>query len=280
MHYNFTRWRKMNKIKTVMILGMFLILPKPSFAVNFYDGARAQGLYLLTYSSLYDADKTVDSRGHTAKKDYGYRKLEELFRLCYYKKNLVLTGLFPAGHVKSGFYHESSSGIGDINLGAGYFLPVKEVDLLPMLFVEFPSGDYDSQRSVNYGTNQYDIKPVLFIYKATGRFSFDGAVKYFFRTENPGTRVAPGDELYLQGLLGWQLTKRFKAGPSVSWMKSSSLKNDGIKASGSRRETLSAGADFYFRFPAFSATVTYLRDVSAKNTGKGDFFQLKTCHKF
>jgi len=263
-----------------MALGMLLVLPTPSFAVNFYDGARAQGLYFLTYSSLYDADKVDDSRGHTSKKDYGYRKLEELFRLCYYRKDLVLTGLFPVGHVKNRFYHDSSAGIGDVNLGAGYFLPVKEVDLLPMLFVKFPNGDYNSQRSVNYGTNQYDIKPVLFIYKAMGRISFDGAAKYFFRAENPATKVAPGDELHLQGLLGWQFTQKFKAGPSLSWMKSTSQKNSGVKADGSKRESLSAGADFYFRFPAFSAAFTYLRDVRARNTVKGDFFQLKTCYKF
>ncbi|MCX5708976.1 MAG: transporter [Candidatus Omnitrophica bacterium] len=270
----------MKRIKILMILGILLILPTPSFAVNFYDGARAQGLYFLTYSSLYDADKTNDSQGHTSKKDYGYRKLEELFRFCYYRKNLVLTGLFPVGHVKNGFYHESSAGIGDINLGAGYFLPVKQVDLLPMLFVEFPTGDYDSQRSVNYGTNQYDIKPILFIYKAMGRFSVDAAAKYFFRTENPGVGVTPGDEFYLQGLLGWQFTKKFKAGPSLSWMKSGSQKNDGVKVNGSQRESLSAGADFYFRFPAFSATFTYLREVRAKNNVIGDFFQFKTCYKF
>jgi hypothetical protein len=270
----------MIKAKAVMIFGILLILPAPSFAVNFYDGARTQGLYFLTYSSVYDADKTTDPRGHTSKKDYGYRKLEELSRLCYYKKNLVLTGFLPVGHVKSGFYHGSSQGLGDVNLGAGYFLPVNEVDLLPMLFFEFPTGDYDSQRGVNYGSNQYDIKPVLFIYKAIGRFSFDGAAKYFFRTENPGTGVSPGGELYLQGLWGWQFTKKFKAGPSLNWMKSGSQKTDKVKVGRSQRETLSAGADFYFRFPVFSATFTYLRDVCAKNTVKGDFFQFKTCYKF
>jgi hypothetical protein len=270
----------MFNLRAVIVLALSVIFPAHAWAVNFYDGARTKGLYFLTYSSFYYADIATDFKGKTDKKDYGYGKAEEIFRICYYKQDLVLTAFFPFGNVKSGFYHDSSQGVGDINLGAGYFLPVPEVDLLPMLFVKFPTGEYDSQKSVNYGTNQYDIKPVIFFYKAMGRFSFDAAAKYFFRTENPGTKVSPGDELYLQGLLGWQFTGNFKAGPSLNWMTSGKKENDGRKVSCSRRESLAIGADFYFRFPAFSATFTYLRDISAKNTVKGDFFQLKTCHKF
>ena len=270
----------MFKFITIIALALFFIFPSSALAVNFYDGARSKGLYFLTYSSLYYADITTDSKGKASKKDYGYSKIEELFRICYYDKDLVLTAFFPLGHLKGEFYHGSSEGIGDINLGAGYFLPINGADLLPMLFVKFPTGEYDSQKSVNYGTNQYDIKPTLFFYKSMGRFSVDAAAKYFFRAENPATLVCPGDELYLQGLLGWQFTRNFKAGPSLNWMKSGKQVNDGIKVSCSQRESLSLGADFYFRLPAFSATFTYLRDIRAKNTTQGDFFQVKTCYKF
>ena len=268
------------RLKGLLIFVLTVFFPARSWAVNFYDGARAQGLYFLTYSSLYSADKTTDSRGHTSKKDYGYSKVEELLRICYYDKDLILTGFFPVGHVKSGFYHSSSEGLGDVNLGAGYFLPIKPADVLASLFVKFPTGEYDSQKSVNYGANQYDIKPTLFFYKSAGRFSVDAAAKYFFRLENPSTKVSLGNELYLQGLLGWQFNRICKAGPSFNWMKSSSQKNDKIKVSSSQRESLSVGADVYLRLPAFSLTFTYLRDIRAKNTTQGDFFQIKTCHKF
>jgi hypothetical protein len=265
----------------LFILSALLILPSSSFAVNFYDGVRApDGVYLLTYSSLYYADKTTDSEGKTSKSGYGYRKLEELLRFCYYNKDLVLTVLMSTGDVHSEFYHTSSGGLGDINLGAGYFLPVKEADILPMLFVKFPTGEYDSHKSINYGTNQYDIKPTVFIYKALGRLSFDAAVKYFIRAENFSTDVIPGNELYLQVLLGWQFTKKIKAGPSFNWMKSSSQKIAGTKVSLSRRESLSVGADVYLRFKPLSVALTYLRDIRAENTTKGDFYQVKTVYKF
>ena len=270
----------MFKLSSVTALALFLVLPASVLAVNFYDGTRTEGLYFLTYSSLYYADKTTDAQGKTSKKDYGYSKLEELFRVCYYKKDLVLTAFLPLGRIKSEFYHGSSQGVGDINLGAGYFLPVKDIDLLPMLFVKFPTGEYDSQKSVNYGANQYDIKPALFLYKAINRFSIDGAAKYFFRVENRSTGVSAGDELYLQLLLGWQFNNKFKAGPSLNWMQSGKQVVNGTKVGASQRELFSAGADLYFRFSSFSATFTYLRDLRVKNTVKGDFFQLKTCYKF
>jgi hypothetical protein len=270
-----------NKILLLSILALSVIFPATASAVNFYDGARAPGgLYFLSYSSIYSADKATDFKGRTSKNDYGYTKLEELFRFCYYNKDLVLTALVPAADVHSRFYNVSSNGLGDINLGAGYFLPVKCVDILPMLFVKFPTGEYDSSRIVNYGTNQYDIKPTVFIYKAMGRFSIDGAAKYYIRRQNPSTKISPGDELYLQGLLGWKFSKNIKAGPSLNWMKSSSQVNDGANVPLSRRESLSLGGDIYLRFKPLSVTLTYLRDIRAKNTTKGDFFQVKTCYKF
>lgn len=271
----------MFKLKAFLVLVLSIILPLPCLAVNFYDGARApKGLYFLTLFSLYYADKTTDAKGKTSKQDYDYLKTEELFRFCYYTPDLTLTVLIPFGYVHSGFYDVSSKGIGDINLGAGYFLAVKQVDILPMLFVKLPTGEYDSQKSINYGTNQYDIKPAVFLYKAICPFSIDAAVKYYVRMENPSTNVLPGKELYLQCLLGWQFTKNCKAGPSINWMHSESQKNNGVKVNRSKKESLSLGGDIYLRFSALSVTLTYLSDIHTQNTTEGDFSQIKTCYKF
>jgi len=57
---------------TFILLCLLVLMPKVSLAVNFYDGARAQGTYFLTYSSVYTADETTDKNGSTSKKDYGF----------------------------------------------------------------------------------------------------------------------------------------------------------------------------------------------------------------
>jgi hypothetical protein len=265
----------------VIICAFCTFITVPAWAVNFYDGVRApKGHYVLTYSSYYTADKTTNADGVVNNSDYDYRKNEEILRYCYYSPDLVLTTLIPSGHVHSGVYRMSSQGMGDINLGIGHFLPVKQADVLPAIFVKLRNGAYDSGKTVNYGTNQYDIKPTVFLYKAFGKFSVDAAAKYYFRTQNLATKVSPGNEIYLQCLLGLQLNKIVKAGPSFNWMGSSSQKNNGTKVSGSKRESLSVGGDIYMRLPLASVTFTYLRDIQSKNTTRGDFFQIKTTCKF
>ena len=271
-------------ISVVTVTSILLLIMMTSgiaFAVNFYDGARAkQGLYFLTYSSVYVAEEETDSKGSTSKSDYGLVKAEELLRFCYYSPDFVATALLPFDYMDIRSLKQDSSGLGDINLGAGHFLPFPQVDILPMLFMKFSTGEYNSAKSVNIGSNQYDIKPMVFLYKALGDFSIDAVAKYFFRLKNSSTDLSPGDEIYLQCLLGYNLTDRLKLGPSVNWMKSKDKEQNGVKISDSARETLSMGADIYYRFSKVSVTFTYLYDVHAENSPRGHFFQLKTVYLF
>jgi hypothetical protein len=263
-----------------VLVFLLVIIPNVAFAVNFYDGSRAQGTYFLTYTSVYSADEVTNKNGNTTVRNFGYFNAQELLRLCYYSHDFVATALVPFGETDIHSMSQNSSGLGDINLGAGYFLPFKNIDILPMLFVKFPTGVYDASKTANIGSNQYDIKPAIFLYKSFGDFSIDAAVKYYFRLKNETTKTLPGDELYVQCLLGYNVTDKFKLGPSINWMISGNKETNGVKVSDSARETLSVGADVYYRFSWLSVTFTYLYDVYAENSTKGHFFQLKTVYHF
>jgi len=264
----------------VSVLAFSVMISNTAGAVNFYDGSRApKGLYFLTYSSVYIAGKVTDSKGKTAAKDYGLLKAEELLRFCWYSPDFVLTGILPAGGVRVRSTDKDSFGLGDASIGAGWFLPVKEVDILPMLFVKIPTGQYASDKSTNYGTHQVDIRPAIFFHKDIKDFSMDAAVKYYFRLEND-KNIAPGDELHLQYLLGYNISKNFKLGPSLSWMISQNQRQDGKKIGDSARQTLSAGAECYTRISGMSFSFTYLYDAFTENSPKGHFFQIKSCYKF
>ena len=276
----------MKRSTSTVVLVFILTLPilmtaTAALAVNFYDGSRAkQGAYFLTYTSLYLADEVTDTRGNKIKSDYGLAKADEILRLAYYSPDFVATALLPVGYMNVRSANQESSGLGDINLGVGHFLPFKNVDILPMMFVKFPTGEYDVSKSANIGSNQYDIRPMVFLYKSFGDFSIDAAAKYFFRLTNHTTNVLPGDEFYLQCLLGYNLTDKLKLGPSVNWMISRDKEQNGVKIANSAREAFSVGTDIYYRFSKMGVTFTYLYDVYVENTIKGHFFQLKTVYLF
>ncbi len=272
-------WRKCIRLSFVLFL--FVMIPRLAFAVNFYDGSRArQGLYFLTYTYAYFADETTDKSGKAVGKDFGLFSAQEILRLCYYSPEFVATVVVPFGYTKISSLDQESFGLGDVSVGAGYFLPFKQVDILPMLFVKFPTGEYSSSKVANIGSNQYDIAPMVFIHKTMGKFSIDAAIKYYFRLENNATNTLPGDELRLEALLGYNITEKFKLGPSVNWVVSKNKEQNGSTVSDSAREKLSVGADFYYRFSWLSVTLTYLYDVYAENSTKGHFLQLKTVYRF
>lgn len=270
----------MKKFIHLFVTILLILLPGKAFAVNFYDGARAQGNYFLSYTSVYLADETTDSRGKKNKDHYNLTKVEELLRWCWYKGDFVASALIPVDYMSVGSLNQDSSGLGDVNLGTGYFLPFKKIDILPMLFVKLSTGEYNKEKSVNIGTNQYDIRPMIFLYKDLGKFSIDAVAKYFIRLKNPATNTLPGDEFHLQGLLGYNITDRFKIGPSINWMISRDKEVNGTKVPDSSRESLSIGADVYYRFPKVSVTATYLYDAYTENLPKGHFFQLKAVYRF
>jgi hypothetical protein len=121
---------------------------------------------------------------------------------------------------------------------------------------------------------------MVFLYKALGDFSIDAVAKYFFRLKNNSTDVTPGDEIHLQCVLGYNLTDKLKLGPSVNWMISKDKELKGVRISDSARETLSMGADIYYRIGKVGVTATYLYDMYAENTTRGHFFQIKTVYRF
>jgi hypothetical protein len=121
---------------------------------------------------------------------------------------------------------------------------------------------------------------MVFLYKGFGDFSIDAVAKYFIRLKNSATNTSPGDEFHLQGLLGYNVTDRFRLGPSVSWMVSQEREQNGLTVAGSARQSLSLGADFYYRFSQVGITFTYLNDLYAENSTKGHFFQIKTVYRF
>ena len=112
---------------TIFLLILLTITSNSAFAVNFYDGAHAKnGHYFLSYTSLYIADETTNAKGNKSKDKFGLTKADEILRWCYYSGDFVATALAPVGYMSVDSLHQHSSGLGDVILGTGYFLPFRK----------------------------------------------------------------------------------------------------------------------------------------------------------
>ncbi len=273
----------MKKILLWGILLLTVVVPVPVTAVNFYDGVRApEGPYFLTYTSFYYADTVTDGNNNTKLNGYGLSREQELIRLSYYTKEMCFHVFVPFGNMHIDYYGESSRGLGDASLGFGHFLPVHSVDILPLIIVKLPTGAYDADKKVNLGSNQVDLKFTMFLYKAFDRYSIDLAMKYFYRMVNPDTHTAPGNEIYIEGLLGYEFIDTVKAGPSFIWMKSVREKyfSEDIDASYAPKESFSAGGEIYFGMMPLKLFLAGLYDFYTGNTVKGIYIQVKTVYRF
>lgn len=273
----------MNRVCSLLALLLFVFAwSAPAAAVNYYDGVRApKGLYLLNYASVYKADVFTDGAGDPLIRNFGMTRVQDLARLSYYWGDACLHLMAPVIWQEVSFKKDDDAGLGDVNLGFGYFIPVKVVDLLPILFVKFPTGGFDKSKKVNVGGGQTDLKPTLFLHKTMGPWTVDLAAKYFYRMENPDTKQAPHNELYAEGLFGREFWSFMKVGLSLNWLQTDGQKylDEELITGAKARKVFAVGSDVYFRTKPVSVAFTYLYDAYAENSPQGHFFQIKTVFK-
>jgi len=257
---------------TVFLAALFSLVALGSgYCVNYGDGARCpKGLYLAVYPSWYKADKTTDENGHAAKKHYGMDKYSLSIKPVYYGDDFVVLASIPIGKTGVGYYNDSDAGIGDILLGAGYFLPVKNINILPLFSVKFPTGHFNRNSSVNFGDGQYDFRSEVFINKPFGRFCLDLAFRYWHRFKNSASNFKPGNEFYAEGVATYRLIKKFRLGPSVIFCRGADPELDEVTVANSDIKRVSVGAEFVCGLSEHVQLILdVLPDVYAENTTKG-----------
>lgn len=236
------------------------------------QGARApEGSYLAFYPIWYHADEITDSKGKTAVKDLDLDNYMMLTNYLYYKDNYVLAATVPVGKLQVG--DEGSGGVGDIEVGAGLFLLVKWADILAGVLIKAPTGPYDKNDLVNFGSGQWDIRPTVFFSKTVDRFTFDAALRYWIKLECKESGWKPGNEFYAEGVVNYKVNDKFRFGPSISFMKGVNGELDGEKFDNTATTKLSVGAEaFYLASSKLYLLLNVMEDIDVINGAKGRLF--------
>ena len=255
----------------IVLLLVSLAFPALSPAVNFYTGGRlAEGFYLNLYPYWYSADRQTGNDGKAIINNLGLTKYGVLIGGSYYIGNLLLNVNIPVGGATISLVGEDDAGLGDVQLRAGYFLPIKVVTILPALAVKAPTGSYDSHNKVNLGDGQTDILAEVYLNKIFTRFAVDALLKYSKRLRNGDTNSTPGNEFAAEGLVTYKFCDDFRLGPSASFVVGDDNKKGGLTAGNSGLMKLAAGAELAYRgFERAKISFVVLQDVYSRNTAEG-----------
>lgn len=267
----FFQYRIVATLICIIFSMIILLTPVPLHAVNFATGAKAAPGFLMNlYPYYYLADKQTDKNGDTVVSNLGLRKYGVHIGNSYYVGDFLLNALIPVGRLKVGAAHDSDGGLGDIQLRAGWFLPVDSLTILPVFMVKVPTGNFDKNNAVNFGDGQTDLAAELYLYKLYKSLSFDVLLKYTVRLKNHDTGITPGNEFAAETLLTWKLAEKFRIGPAINFIAGDDLKKNGMTLPDSGLTRLSVGGEIYYgRISQAKISLAAYSDVHTRNTREG-----------
>lgn len=245
--------------------------PATAYAVNFAAGSMPPpGYQLKLYPFYYAADTRTDKDCNPAVTDLGLKKYGVSIGNFYQIGDLQLNAIIPVGKLEIGKQKSDDAGVGDIQLRAGWYLPVKWASILPALMVKVPTGGFDKSSKVNFGDGQTDLVTELYLFKLLQPLSFDAVLKYAVRFRNPDSDVTPGNEFTAEGLITCRLAERIRIGPAVNFLTGGNNKKGGKALADSGLMRLSAGGEIWYgRFDHVHISLAAYKDVLTRNTNEG-----------
>ena len=263
----------MSRLRTLFLIVFVLmvITRSPSHAINFAAGAKLpDGLVFNLYPYWYSADRSTNNNGNATTNNLGMNRYGMSVGASYYANNWMFNMVVPTGNLQVNSLLSENGGIGDIQLRAGYFVPVDSVTILPVLFIKAPTGNYDRNRPVNFGDGQTDLTTELYLYKLFGKLSVDALLKYSVRLRNPDSDVTPGNEFSTECLTTWKIADNFRAGPALNFRIGDNIKQGGHTLTDSGLMKLSVGGELYYRgFPKARLSLAAYKDVVTRNSTEG-----------
>jgi len=257
-------------IKLLLVVCVFL-LPSIAHAVNFAAAFKQPPGYRFKLFPFYcDADTRTNKDGNPAVSDLGLKRYGVIIGNFYQAGDLLLNAQVPVGKLEIGKLKSDDAGLGDIQLRAGWYLPVEWASIMPALMVKVPTGSFDKSRPANFGDGQTDVAAEFYFFKLFQPFSFDALIRYNVRFRNPDNDVTPGNEFTAEGLATCRVAHRVRVGPAVNYLVGADNKKGGKTVPDSGLMRLAAGGEIWYgRFDEVKISVAAYQDVLTRNTNEG-----------
>jgi hypothetical protein len=263
-----------NTIAVLMPIVCFVwvsLLPVTVHAVNFATAAKSPpGYQLKLYPFYYGADIRTDKDGNHVVTDLGLKRYGVMIGNFYQISDVQLNAIVPVAQLEVDKQKGKDAGIGDIQLRAGWNLPLEWISIMPTLMVKVPTGSYDKNRKVNLSDGQTDLVTELYFFKLLQPFAFDAVLKYNVRFRNPDSDVTPGNEFTAEGLITYRIAKKIRIGPAINFIKGADNKKAGKTVADSGLMRLAAGGEIYYgRFEKIKISLAAYQDLLTRNTNEG-----------
>ena len=266
----------------------------PVGAENHLAGAAPPpGVYVLEYVNVYSADRVNDGQGQAVPiPGFKVNAVAAATRIAWVTNTPVMGGqlvahaILPLVKVKvsAAGRSSSSSGLGDVSLGAGVaWHHSPQLHSVAALDIVLPVGQYDASRPVNVGRNYASIQPAYLVsWIDPNGLNADAKIGLSLNRTNNDTGYRSGNELNIDYALGWGLGNGWVLGVGGNiYQQLCDDKRLGQSVPGAKGRAYSAGPNLkYDSGKGWFITAKLAREFSVRSRSEGTQFWIKTTIPF
>ncbi|MNJ18741.1 hypothetical protein D3C77_130500 [compost metagenome] len=273
--------------------------PLPLGNTSFLDGIVMPGVLFELPIQHYRSSDATDHRGNTVPGQQKVHSTTVLPHLAYISTHKIL-GAYYGAELLLPLVHL------DLNIGGG---PdgsrTRQGDLVfsPMLLqwepmallgrpywqrlnlvITAPTGDYDSEASINVGSNLWVISPhYAFTWELTDKLEISGRLHYAWssRNEDPAARmqassIQPGEAFHSNFAVSYAVSEAWRVGlAGYQLQQISADRIDGRRQSDSKERVLGLGPGVMYRFGNQNFFANYYVEQGARNRSEGNQLTLR-----
>ncbi|WP_113447770.1 transporter [Rhizobium cremeum] len=249
------------------------------------------GLYFLSQTNYFTADRTNDSNGDRVPIDFEVKALAETFRFLYVS-DIEIGGaqlwgqlVVPVVHLDMSlpFGDDTTLGLADVTTSVGLaWHPDRNNTFVVGVDVALPTGQYDASDIANIGVNHWSVQPTLgYHYLDPQGLEVGATARLIFNTENTDTDYTSGTEFVLDYAVGWNFDKWRVGAVGYYLQQISDDSGPGVAADGHRGKGFAIGPSISYSFnPGMQVSASWQHDVFAENRAQGNAVWVNFATKF